>query len=441
MSHRITVGEEWRTDVDKTGTTSAQSALAVAGRRSVFFGDSITNGSIASSFATSFSKVAVDILGSAAERLDFVEAGTGGYTATQLLAYAPSVLAAYPDLGHAHIQIGTNDANLGFALGSFTAPVMSLVGLCKARGMTVTIGTVPPRAGVANSMRLLIAAYNTWIRLWAPANGIEVAEVHGALADVTTGDLYSAYDSGDGAHPNDLGHARIAQVVAQAMFRTFRTTRSSTSLLALSTGISLCANPMMAGSIGAGSPSGYYESTSTGSAPTYQILADTTGRLPAGQWYEMDWNAVSGGIRTVQTEPVVTGVNTGNTLAVTGIYLVEDITGTWEADVAGFTAGVAPSIRMSDGTIIANVCNGCPGLKLGNIYGNGNTVWQIGPLLSPAIVPSGTTGLLMSHYVFLPSGKHVKVRFGCLDVINLSALGLTSIVGGLVGSAVNLNGP
>lgn len=422
------------------GAYAQQSTVKpVAGRRGCYLGTSITNGSTASNVIYSFPWLATAILGTAAARGDYIEAGTPGATTANGVANLPGILATYTDIGYLVIEYGPNDAGQNFTLATFSANVVAMVGMAKAKGIPVVLCTGTPRgSGVATTaLRNLIFQFNTWIRLWGPANGCEIAENYGALVDPATGDMLAAYDSGDGIHPNSLGHTKMAQAVAQALYRLFNLSvsrRPSGSPLAAATGLSIVANPLMTGTVGAGMATSWYEQPGgTGTAPTYSKIADTTGLLPAGQWLQMDFDATaSGGLRIMANAPGSLGGVVGNVLAATSICLVEDLTGTWEADNVAGTAEVNPMQILNQASAgVFNMAARCPGLNLGNLLGTGNTVWLLGPFLSPFTIPSGMTGYAgVFCRVKLPTGKHIKVRLGCTDLVNLTTLGLSSLVGG-----------
>ena len=66
----------------------------MAGLRWAFFGDSITNGSTASAFSSSFAPQAITMAGHLVARPDSIEAGTPGETSAQVLARVGTTLAA-----------------------------------------------------------------------------------------------------------------------------------------------------------------------------------------------------------------------------------------------------------------------------------------------------------------------------------------------------------
>jgi lysophospholipase L1-like esterase len=406
-----------------------------------FCGDSITNGSDATNFAYAFPSLATQYAGQAVARLDFHEAGTAGYTSTGLLAYMPAILAFSPKPNAVHVQIGTNDASQLVPLATYQANVAAIVALAKAAGCAVTIGTVPPRDGATTTaaINLLTAAYNAWLRLWGPQQGCIIAETYGALADPTTGNLIAAYNNSDGPHPNNAGHEKLAQVVAAAMKAAAAATPPSV-LRPAKDSLSLVSNPLMAGT--GPFPTNWAEwSGGTGTAPTYSTFADTTGILPGGQWAQMDFDGTTaGGTRRFYSTGSFTGVTIGDVCALTGIMLIEDVSGTWETDVVAGTAAAGPQI-LTDGAVnLAAVFDRSAGLNLGKLFGNGNTVYQYGPFAIPVTTVAGQAGFLIWNNVTIPTGKHVKARFGCIDLIDLTTSGLSGVLGS-TRVPINHNGP
>jgi lysophospholipase L1-like esterase len=428
-----------------SGTYVSQSAsrMLLGGHRWAFFGDSITNGSGASNAIYAWPALAIDMLGAAA-RLDYVEAGTSGYRAYDVLNYMPTVFSTYSDIGGVALLIGTNDSNNGtpISISTFGARITAIHQLCKARGIPLVLGTVPPKGSTAtgSASRLAILGYNAWIRRYAAANHIEVAEVFGALADGTTGDIVSTYNADD-VHPNNAGHLRIAQAFAKAMLRTTGPQQAYYHHSGF-TGYSLIANPMMTGAIGAGQPTGWFEQPGgSGNAATYTTVADTTGTLvgPA-QWMEMDVTGTA--VRRMATAVDFTGVSVGDVVALSGLIHVEDFSGTYEADTASHATSVVGDLRNQSPSTIKTLCEYNTGIDLGTrILASGNRLWQLGPFLAPITVPASTTDFNMWISVTAPSGKRYKVRASGFDVINLTALGLATAYGGQKGSNVSIDGP
>jgi lysophospholipase L1-like esterase len=425
-------------------TTYARNANTkpALGRRIVFFGDSIVNGSGASNFVYAFPQQTINMLGTA--RFDFIEAGTSGYTSTQLAAHVPTVLAAYSDIGLAVILIGTNDVGGAVSLATYQANLATIVSALQAKGIPFVFCTVPPRATASATLatRQTTLAYNTWLRLWGAAQGGALADVFGALVDTTTGDLLTA-NSADGIHPTDIGHWRIACTIVAAIKAAGWST-SSLSPLSLVTGISLITNPVMAGTPGAGKPTGWIEQPGgTGTAPTYSIIADTTGILPAGQWMEMDFDATaSGGVRQMVAAAALGGV-AGDVLAATYTILLEDVSGTWPAHAvqSSNTADCSPRLADQGFATKRTWYQNCPGIPIGNALATGNTVYQLGPVIQTYTIPAAVTSWSQVIRVKAATGDHFKVRLGSAHLFNLTTLGLQSLVLSDNSTAVSLNGP
>lgn len=398
----------------------------IAGRRTLFGGDSITNGSSASNFAYSFSSLAVDALGGIVARNDFIEGGTPGDRSYQLLARLPGLFATYPDIGHLHIQIGTNDAIQLVTPQTYLSNLLKCVNLAKTRGIGVSVGTIPPLgSGKTSAQRGLVDAYNLLIRLFQNDYGYELAEVHGALVDTTTGYLSASYNSGDDTHPNDLGHSAMSQPVAQAISAASKLTNKRgiiQSLLQSSSGL-ISSDPLQArASVTAG---GWYEQPGgTGTAPTYSFVSDTSGKLPAGRWSQMDFDATaSGGTRRLATA-VSSGFSVGDKIAICVQSQIEDVSGNWEADNVAGTAALQISIQnQSAAAIQPNIYSGrSPGLRgVSGVYDFGSSFYVI-------TIPAGTTQLLFWHSLKLPTGSRVKMRIGCAGILNLTTMGLASVV-------------
>lgn len=402
-----------------------------AGRKWLFGGDSVTNGSSASNFVYSYSRQACHMAGTLYAASDSIEGGTSGYTSTQLLAYLPTLLSTYtPDA--VHLQIGTNDSGASVALSTYSANITAMAALVKAAGKQLTIGTVPPRGSGSAQLaasRPFIAAYNMWLRMWAPGAGVELAEVHGALADPTTGDYLSTYDSGDGVHPNDAGHREIARVVSAAMLRATSSYRPSL-VNAVST-LNLVVNPLM---VTAGTdPTSSTSAVASGTAPTRSIVADASGVLPAGQWAQVDLTA--GATSAFGREFALSsgGWAVGDVLGLTGLMQVEDVTGSgaWDAAVAAGTASVSVSVINQAAAALRSWGDRCAGRVLSA------GIYNIGPFFTTLTIPVGTTGMTYRYQLNLPNGLHVKARFGCLGAFNLTTLGISG------GSAAmtNVDGP
>lgn len=390
-----------------------------------FLGDSITNGSTAGNFSYSYSSQAVLMVGGMVARPDSIEAGTAGETTAQMLARLPALLAS--GVQALVLLGGTNDANQAVSLTTFRTNVTAIVTAAKAAGIPVVLCTVPPRpTSVAVATRTLIDGYNDWLRSVAPSFSCELADAYAVLVDTTTGGMLAAYDSGDAIHPNGPGHRRIAVEVARAMRRAAGLTETSkVGIVRTVSPTNLITDPLVVG--GTVRPAGWFEQPGgTGTAPTYSLVSDTSGVLPAGRWAEMDFDATaSGGSRKLSSNAVTTGYAAGDKLLLCAHIQVEDVSGTWMTDVNALTAAVRLYL-VNGGTGVPIP----PGNTLVANYGVPSqanpAVYNIGPVAMPFTVPAGVTTLNVWMDVQLPTGKRVKARIGCTGLINLTARGSAS---------------
>lgn len=405
-------------------TTDLETVRIAPGLLWGFLGDSITNGSSASNFAYSYAPKACAMVGGLVARRDGIEAGTPGDRSAQVLARMTATLT---DGAQALVVLdGTNDASQGVAVTAYAVNKIAQIETAKRAGAPLVLCTVPPRAaGASSAIHRLIAGYNAWINLFGPTYGCEVADVFTALADGTTGALASAYDAGDGVHPNDLGHAKIADVVARAMRRAANWRDGLGLVTSVAAGsANLIADPLMARATPTTSP-WFEQPGGTGTAPTYAMVADASGVLPAGRWAEMDFDATaSGGTRRLAV--ATTDFAAGDALIVTGHAQVQDVSGTWFADVAAGTASVVVQLINQSGVAIANSTTWFrnPGL----LRAGSTDTYDLGPFVWPVTVPSGTTSLSLWFAVTLATGKRVKARLGCAGILHATRIGCDSLV-------------
>jgi len=374
-----------------------------------FAGDSITNASGASS-NRGFVHLVRWIAGTRNVDQVIRVYATGGYTSAQVLAtHIPSAVAG--DAAVIHIQVGTNDAGTTVSVATFAANVTAMYDALRAAGKRMTIGLVPPRASGATTLwRQDRGAYNEWISRWAPLNGIPVADLRG-LAD-SSGDLAAGYDSGDGTHPNDAGHAIIAAAVSTAVLSVLPTQPHRPSRAPDVNLMPLTATPS---TTAAGMPSGWSEIPGgTGTAPTYYTIADTGGTLKEGTWAQMEFNATVGGTRSFKHGGIQ---NTVGWSSASGDQIEGRFTVEFE-DVSGFTAALVAgtaTIRL----LIYNSANG-PQVEV-----TPTIAAIIGKRHAYRFTAPTTTYPSMGITVTLPAGVHVKVRLGELQWVNLTGLGIT----------------
>lgn len=394
------------------------SNITVPGLLWSFLGDSITNGSAASNFAFSYSKLAVEAVGGMIARSDYIENATSGNTSASLLARLGTAVARGPQAFV--VMIGANDAG-SVPPATYADNLTAIISYLRAYG-PVVVCTVTPRASSAGAtVGNRINGYNAWIRLVAPTLGCEIAETALAITDTATGYLAAAFDSGDALHPNNAGHLAMSQVVGAAMKRAIRRTdrRGMLQTVLVSSADCLEADPLNARATPTTSP-WYEQPGGTGTAPAYAMVADTTNTLPSGRWAEMDFTATVGGVRRLATD-TSTGFAVGDKLLMTGALQIEDVSGTWVADCAANTSGVFFQLlnqsAVSMFSLVAGRSAGIPHPTVANTY-------DFGPFATTFTVPAGTTQILLWISCLLPTGRHARFRVAGVGLLNLTALGL-----------------
>lgn len=405
----------------QAGYAAAGPAMLAAGPRWLFGGDSITNGSSASNFFYAFAPEAVRMVGTLIARPDSIEAGTPGDTSAQLLARIPAQLAQNGAQGSV-IMIGTNDAGQGVPLATTVANLTAIITAAKHYGPAV-LCTIPPRGTTTDTaVKTATAAINAWIRLFGPQLGCWVADCNTVLRDATTGDYAAGYDSGDGTHPTQAAHIAMAQVVAAAMKRCVTRVDPYGLIVGPGQGV-ITKDPLNARSDP--NSAGWFEwPGGSGTAPTYAVAADTSGRLPGGRWAQMDFDATtSGGTRRLATD-TTTGFAPGDWVLHCAHIQIEDVTGNWAANVGAGTADLSINLLDQNAVGIPNAqsVDGCPGIK------NPTTgFYDLGPVAYPIQIPAGTTQLILWHSLTLPTGSHVRLRLGAVGLLNATALGLQAV--------------
>lgn len=411
---RLALGADVAAAVD----TVAQASFSAAGLRWGGIGDSVMHGvGSGGDYRKSFFPQAVYAVGGMIARSDSIEAGVSGERSDQILARLPALITT-PVQGLV-LEAGINDANSGVTPAVFAANMTAAVRTAKTRGIPVVVVNVPPQgSGRAAANHRLINAYNTWLMLYAPGLGVVVADVFTALANAS-GQLTASYDSGDGIHPNTLGHLVMFDAVARAM--QVAAGKRGASMVTAPNPNNLIADPLNArATVTTG---GWQELTGgTGTAPTYSFVNDSSGFLTAGRWLEMAFDGTaSGGTRKFQG-PSIASPTALNRIGVIAHVQVEVLAGDWVAAVNAGTASVmVQAVNQSDAVIAGS--DALPIATPGMRHVPGSAVWDIGPVFRPFGVPGGTTAMRWQVAVTIPTGMSVKVRVGQIGMVDTTASG------------------
>ncbi len=134
-----------------------------------------------------------------------INAGVGGVTASYSLRVIDSQLAQY-DPSYVLLLYGTNDINdPGKSMQEVANTVLQTALRVRSYGAIPVIGTIPPMVGPRAGEMSKVQAYNSYLRSYASANGIRLADVQSAFG--SGAGLFVS----DGFHPNDAGMEIIAR--------------------------------------------------------------------------------------------------------------------------------------------------------------------------------------------------------------------------------------
>lgn len=374
-----------------------------------FAGDSITNASGATS-GRGFVHLVRYAAGTRLVDQVYKVYATGGFTSAQVLATHIPTACAEQNLAVLHLAVGTNDAGTGVTVAQFAANVQDAYAQLMAAGKRMTISLIPPRgSGATAQWRKDRAAYNEWISRWAPLVGVPIADTR-TLVDPATGYLDATCDSGDGTHPNDKGHALIAEAVATAVLQALPSQPhrqiKAPDVNSISNGTPT--------TVASGLPSGWSEvAGGTGDAPTYATVADTTGTLREGNWVEMTWNAATAGgtrIFKVGGPTLNTHYAANDQIEATATLQVVDTSGF----LAALRAGTA-TVRF----VVLNTSNGVQAVATPTMRA------LLGARQAYRFPGPNTSFPSLGIEVTIPTGVQVKVRAAEVGWFNLATLGLT----------------
>lgn len=106
----------------------------------------------------------------------------------------------------------TNDTALGYSVDESVNNILSIRAAALAKGVAVVVLSTQPRNLSASQLESL---HQIDLRLRASVGGCFV-DIYTRLAGAD-GRMVAAYNSGDGIHPNDLGHNLIAETILKTL--------------------------------------------------------------------------------------------------------------------------------------------------------------------------------------------------------------------------------
>jgi len=303
------------------------------------------------------------------------------------------------------LLIGTNDAGQGRTLAEYTSYVIGILDKIQAIGAIPILCTVPPAltSGNDNNRRNLISSYNTWLRYYSSQNNIRLAEVHGRLVNIGTGDAVTGWFA-DLVHPNDYGHQYIAEAIADAFsgLAVFNHTINSVSVS------NLISNPLFLTN-----GAGWYEQPGgTGNAISYS-QKPKSGKIINGFCWEADWNQIgsnANGLRYFCTAITLAsaGIIAGDKLLIQALIDIEDVEGGFAFAATAPNPNSYVQLRLLNQSFVP-IFTIAP-----------NCVRSPGPISYVYEVTAGVTQLILAMQMVLAIGRHVKIRIGEVGITKVT---------------------
>ncbi|GAA3681938.1 hypothetical protein GCM10023081_20040 [Arthrobacter ginkgonis] len=374
------------------------------GRVCYFAGDSITDGAGSTNVSRSYRLVTPRIAGTA--YISSVNGGVPGQRTDQINARIPAMITA-----GANIIVymgGTNDASQAVPLATFQTNIIAAHKLAQDAEIPFILNTVPAVGkGSANDARhALTTAYNSWIKLWAPTQGIPVADVYTATADPTDGRLRTEYEQTvpDGTHPGNAGHLAIANAVAPVI-RSIIPTRVPVVTVK---GAGLISDPLGANANWWDTWTRVSAQNDTGSGWADPVAGDG---LTVGRWFKGNVDNSAGSSYKGSTFRTYVASNTS-----------QPGKGWAPGDVLGIYFKVKTSSTTGEGIKVA-ITNQTEVVQ--TVVFDEPSSAAPGPQYATFTVPaSGMTAVGLSFSVTAKPGEILTGYIGQVDVFNLTKLGL-----------------
>lgn len=182
----------------QTVTSWSTSSIDVSGKINLFVGDSISHGLFATNLSSRFASLV--------DSNYWVSAGGGDIT-QYVVNKLNCIILLNPQ--KVFLMIGGNDVALSISSATYQANYSTIVSTLKSNGIQVIHLLATPRDGpdmtpLNNFITSTYGGIDLVINTFTPLEG-------------TATELAAAYDSGDGVHPNNAGHALIASTIVSAL--------------------------------------------------------------------------------------------------------------------------------------------------------------------------------------------------------------------------------
>lgn len=364
------------------------------GGRPGFIGASITNGSSSSNAGTKAypALVKASLIG-VRKAVSSAPRGYPGQTSTYIasqvalsIADGLSILVIGPDFG-------TNSAGHSLTLAQYQADLIAVVTAAQLANIPVVCcKTMPKSLAVGGTAyRDLIGQYNTWLTFFCLLNSIPLADTYTATADPATGYLSAAFDSGDGVHPNDAGHAALATAISAVVAAALK---EFPEIVSYGSGGLLTAGYEVMQTLWSDSAVG----TGTFSARTLAAPGGATP-LSVGQWSTASMNAAGWRIMSKGLGSLGTAFNVGDKLLIVGTISMTSSAGS-ACSLQLLRAG---SVNLS---VLGSTSSETP-THVAGVY----------------TVQAADSSLTLGLNVNCTAGETVTARVGKCAVLNLTALG------------------
>ena len=321
-------------------------------------------------------------------------AGIAGNTTAQMLARFDTDVAPYaPKIVVVGGCENDSDPANSISVSTFASNMTAIAAKVRSIGAALVVRTGCPSGSsksTPDARQIATDQMNAWLRQNASALGaIAVLDFYAVLVDPATGVYRTAYDSGDGIHPNDAGAYALGQYAADVL----------TPLLPFWTPLlpqdnfaagNLFTNSLL-GALASNAPDGWYLANG--------VAGGTASLEPSdfGNWYTTRWATASTANWSCSQGLSVSGRDGHTILLTTRVKsnLTTGQLGSWE-----LSADTSLYVRMT-----YNMAGKIPD----------------GVLAVKAVVPASTTYLNFQAQV--PSGAVGEVSIGQCALYDLTAIG------------------
>ena len=322
-------------------------------------------------------------------------AGIAGNTTAQMLArfdtdvtpYAPKIVVV------GGCENDSDPAN-SISVSTFASNMTAIAAKVRSIGAALVVRTGCPSGSsksTPDARQIATDQMNAWLRQNASALGaIAVLDFYAVLVDPATGVYRTAYDSGDGIHPNDAGAYALGQYAADVLtpLLPFWTPMLPQDNFAAG---NLFTNSLNLGALASNAPDGWYLANG--------VAGGTASLEPSdfGNWYTTRWATASTANWSCSQGLSVSGRDGHTILLTTRVKsnLTTGQLGSWE-----LSADTSMYVRMT-----YNMAGKIPD----------------GVLAVKAVVPASTTYLNFQAQV--PSGAVGEVSIGQCALYDLTAIG------------------